>query len=110
MDFDYFPVNPFGPWSVEVDQGQPWGSTSEGWERRCETGEPGLHSDTESRIKQVFLLFMVNRDAIPPWPQHSEAAQLPTFGESTGISTDRGQGRGFTLVKGGKGEKTPAWF
>lgn len=103
MDFDYFPVNHFGPWSVEVDQGQPWGSTSEGWERRSETEEPGSHSqgaDNERR-KEIFLHFLVYRDAIPPWPQHSDTAQLPTFGESTGIRTER---------DGAHLEKTPTWF
>lgn len=47
----------------------------------------------------------MNRDAIPPWPQHGDTAQLPTFGESTGISTERGQGTGSTLKKHNR-EKT----
>lgn len=91
----------------EVDRVQPWGSTSQGWERRPETGEPGLHSQEQAlRVdgKKGFLLFLGNnRDAIPPWPQHSAAAELPTFGKSTWVSTARGQGMRLTL------EKPPSW-
>lgn len=86
-----------------MDQGQPWGSTSEGWERRSETGEPGSHlqeADTERR-KEIFPHFMVYGDAILPWPQHSDTAQVPTFGEGTGISTER---------DGAHLEKTSTWI
>lgn len=44
-----------------------------GWKRRARVTLTG--ADTKSRRKEVFLLFLVNRDAIPPWPQHSDTAQ-----------------------------------
>lgn len=64
MNFAYFPVNPFGPWSVEVDQGQPWAALQKAG-RGGVRQESQDYTHTESRRNGVFLLFVVNRDAIP---------------------------------------------
>lgn len=111
MDFDYFPVNHFGPWSVEVDQGQPWGSTSEGWERRSETEEPGSHSqgaDNERR-KEIFLHFVVYRDAIPHGHSTVTLPSCPHLGKAQGSEQ---RGMGLTLKKHLHGFRAllPGWY
>lgn len=92
----------------EVDQGQPWGSTSQGWERRSEMGEPRLPSQRQAlRVeeKRFFSLFFRRTTGIPPPHGHSIVMlpSCPHLGKSEGVGTARGQGMRLTLGK------PPSW-
>lgn len=81
----------------KVDQGQPWGSTSQGWERRSDTGQPGLHSQGQAlkvEEKRFFSFFFWGTTGMPSPHGHSTVMppSCPHLRKAQGLAQPEGKG------------------
>lgn len=81
---------------VKVDYRQPWGSTSQGQEKRPEAGEPGLHPQGQpQRVEEKRLFsFSWGTTRMPSSHSHSTVMLLicPHLGKVQGLAQPEGKG------------------